>query len=105
MKNSKQVNLKPCPFCGNVKPICKLSSPSSDIHHIVCLKCGAGQDTIKKWNTRSNKIMICGNAKKCLIRKCDHKIPHKPNNECLDNIMCPATYKNGINTIYNCKFI
>lgn len=63
------INLKKCPFCGSkwegVLPGITSTrmrglyvydnAPSSDIKpwaHVVCLDCGAGQNSIAKWNSR-----------------------------------------------------
>jgi hypothetical protein len=61
-------SLKPCPFCGttwegaisgdrsmNKGLLVYDNAPSSDCRpwaHVVCLSCGAGQNSIRKWNAR-----------------------------------------------------
>lgn len=59
--------LLPCPFCGAVEcerdyekgnrsgVLWYKNSPSSDMEkwdHVVCLTCGAGCNSVEKWNTR-----------------------------------------------------
>lgn len=62
-------SLLPCPFCGTkwegaISGSHKVTrgllvynnAPSSDMHtwaHVVCLTCGAGQNSIRKWNRRT----------------------------------------------------
>lgn len=62
-------SLKPCPFCGakyegaiagdrkiNKGLYVYDNAPSSDMQqwaHVCCLDCGAGQNSIRKWNMRA----------------------------------------------------
>lgn len=66
--------LKPCPFCGSVWDGAIVgdssiktglyvydNAPSSDMRgwaHVVCLTCGCGQNSVRKWNTRSKKVVL-----------------------------------------------
>jgi hypothetical protein len=50
------VKLHPCPFCNSDNLYICPNSQSSDMApqpNVVCLKCGAGQNSIEKWNTRA----------------------------------------------------